>query len=405
MTLIQELKLRESFYQSSSEDLESYLEQGVKTFYLGVDPTASSLHVGSLATLVVAKRLVDNGHKLIMLVGGATGMIGDPSGKSEERNLLDEETLNKNVLGIRIQCENFFGDLENVKVVNNYDWLSKFSYIDFLRDIGKNFSVNVMLKKDSVANRLGNENFFSYTEFSYSLLQAYDFLHLFENENCTIQIGASDQWGNMISGTELIHKKLGKNAYVLTAPLVVDPSTGKKFGKSERGTIWLDKNKTNSYELYQFFLNTSDEIVINFLKRFTFLSLDEIASIEDEWSQNKGGRLAQKNLAYQVVKLVHGEDDALQAQSLSEKLFAGNVSKLNDQEYCMLESVLPKTSQTDLIEVLIETSLASSKREAREFIESGAISVAGEKITDIKYQITQKPTLIKKGKKDYAVVV
>lgn len=405
MNIIQELKARESFFQASSENLASYLESGPKTFYLGIDPTSDSLHIGHFATLNVAQHLMNHGHKFILVVGGATGMIGDPSGKSEERNLLDEETLAKNIVGITAWCEKFFGNNKNWQIVNNYDWTSKLDLITFLRDIGKHFSINTMLKRDSVANRLGDESFFSYTEFSYSLLQAYDFLYLFENYGCTMQIGASDQWGNMVAGTELIHKKLGADAYVLTAPLVVDSKTGKKFGKSERGAIWLDKNKTNSYELYQFFLNTIDEDAVHFLKRFTFLTLDEILNIEADFKQNPGERLAQKTLAHEVVKILHGEESANMAQDLSEKLFAGDVANLSSDEFEMLQSVLPTTSQTDIIEALVETNLAGSKREAREFIEGGAVSIAGVKVTDIAYQIPQTPALIKKGKKDYGLIV
>jgi tyrosyl-tRNA synthetase len=408
MNIIEELKQRESFFQSSSVDLETYLEAGKRTFYLGIDPTADSLHIGNFATLNIALHLMNRGHKFILVVGGATGMIGDPSGKSEERNLLDEEILAKNVAGIKTWCENFFGDNfkkgENWEIVNNYDWTSKLDLISFLRDTGKHFSINTMLKRDSVANRLGEESFFSYTEFSYSLLQAYDFLYLFENHGCTLQIGASDQWGNMLAGTELIHKKLGADAYVLTAPLVVDSKTGKKFGKSEKGAIWLDKNKTNSYELYQFFLNTADEDVVHFLKRFTFLTLEQINNIESEFKNNPSERLAQKTLAYEVVKDVHGKNQADIAKNLSEKLFAGDVANLNKDEFEMLASVLPKTNQTDIIEALIETNLAGSKREAREFIENGAVSIAGVKVTDTAYVIPETPALIKKGKKDYAII-
>lgn len=409
MNIIEELKQRESFFQASSENLESYLNEGSRTIYLGIDPTADSMHVGNFATAIVAKRFLQAGHKLIILIGGATGMIGDPSGKSDERNLLDNATLAKNVAALTAQCESFFGSQfkkgTDWWLVNNYDWTHTIDVITFLRDIGKNFSVNVMLKKDSVANRLDGENFFSYTEFSYSVLQAYDFLHLFENNDCTIQMGASDQWGNMLAGTELIHKKLGKEAFVLTAPLVVDSKTGKKFGKSENGAIWLDKNKTNSYELYQFFLSTPDADALHLLKRFTFLSLDEIVSIENEFKQNPSERLAQKILAFEVVKDLHGETESTTAKELSEKLFSDNVANLSSNEFEMLATVLPKTNQTDIIEALIETNLATSKREAREFIENGAVSIAGFKITDTAHIIVNLPALIKKGKKDYSIIV
>lgn len=401
MNIIEELKQRESFFQASSSDLEAYLQSGSRTFYLGIDPTADSLHIGHFATLNVAMHLMNAGHKFILVVGGATGMIGDPSGKSEERNLLDEATLAKNVAGIKNWCENFFDDNNNWQIVNNYDWTSKLDLISFLRDTGKHFSINTMLKRDSVANRLGEESFFSYTEFSYSLLQAYDFLYLFENYGCTMQIGASDQWGNMLAGTELIHKKLGADAYVLTAPLVVDSKTGKKFGKSEKGTIWLDKNKTNSYELYQFFLNIPDEDIKTLTRRLIVRSIDEVNQMLEIIDPIE----AKKTLAYAIVFGVHGENDANMARDLSEKLFAGDVANLNADEFEMLSSVLPKTNQTDIIEALIETNLATSKREAREFIENGAVSVAGVKVTDTAYQIPQTPVLIKKGKKDYAVII
>ncbi len=401
MNIIEELKQRESFFQASSENLAQYLESGPKTFYLGIDPTADSLHIGHFATLNVAIHLMNRGHKFILVVGGATGMIGDPSGKSEERNLLDEATLAKNVAGIKTWCANFFGDNGNWEIVNNYDWTGKVDLISFLRDTGKHFSINTMLKRDSVANRLGEESFFSYTEFSYSLLQAYDFLYLFENYGCTMQIGASDQWGNMLAGTELIHKKLGADAYVLTAPLVVDSKTGKKFGKSEKGTIWLDKNKTNSYELYQFFLNIPDEDIKTLTRRLIVRSIDEVNQMLEIIDPIE----AKKTLAYAIVFGVHGQNDANMARDLSEKLFASDVANLNSNEFEILSSVLPKTNQTDIIEALIETNLATSKREAREFIENGAVSVAGEKVTDTAYQIPQTPVLIKKGKKDYAIII
>jgi tyrosyl-tRNA synthetase len=405
MTFIEELKARESFYQASSNELEKYLEEAPRTFYLGVDPTADSLQVGNWATLNIALHLMNRGHKLILVVGGATGMIGDPSGKNEERNLLDNETLQKNVAGITKWCEAFFGKNQNWQVVNNYDWFKNISYLDFLRDVGKNFSINTMLKKDSVANRLGNESFFSYTEFSYSLLQAYDFLYLFEKYNCTIQIGASDQWGNMTAGVELIHKKLGKEVYVLTGPLVTNSKTGKKLGKSEAGTIWLDKNKTNSYELYQFFLNTPDEDIVTYIKRFIALPIEQVDEMVQKVINSEDKTIAQKSLAYAVVAGLHGEEDAVKVQTLSEKLFSNEVSDLSVDEYEMLASVLPKTSETNIIDALITTNLASSKREAKEFIEGGAVMVGGERITDTEYQITQKPALIKKGKKDYGIVM
>ncbi|OGI71720.1 tyrosine--tRNA ligase [Candidatus Nomurabacteria bacterium RIFCSPHIGHO2_02_FULL_38_15] len=408
MNIIEELQARESFFQASTtiENLEAYLNSGQRTVYLGLDPTADSLHIGHLATMVVIKRFLNAGHRAIIVIGGATGMIGDPSGKNEERNLLDHATLQKNVAGLTAQCESFFGKDDDWQMVNNYDWTHKLDVITFLRDIGKNFSVNVMLKKDSVASRLNTEDsFFSYTEFSYSLLQAYDFLHLFENNGCTIQIGASDQWGNMVAGVELIHKKLGAEAFVITAPLVVDSKTGKKFGKSEKGAIWLDQNKTNSYEVYQFLLNTPDADAVHFLKRFTFLSLDEIANIENEFNNNPGLRLAQKTLAFEVVKNLHGTGQANIAVELSDKLFANDVSNLTDNEFEMLASVLPQTSETNIIEALVATNLASSKREAKEFIENGAVSVSGVVVTDPTYTIPQTPTIIKKGKKDYGIVI
>lgn len=405
MNIIEELKQRESFFQASSENLAEYLESGKRTFYLGIDPTADSLHIGHFATLNVALHLMKRGHKFVLVVGGATGMIGDPSGKSDERNLLDSETLSKNVAGLTKQCENFFGSSFKMgtdwEIVNNYDWISKLDLISFLRDTGKFFSINTMLKRDSVANRLGEESFFSYTEFSYSLLQAYDFLYLFENYGCTIQIGASDQWGNMLAGTELIHKKLGADAYVLTAPLVVDSKTGKKFGKSEKGTMWIDRNKTNSYELYQFFLNIPDEDIKTLTRRLIVRDIDEVNRMLEIIDPIE----AKKALAYGVVLGVHGEDFANMARDLSEKLFAGDVANLSGNEFEMLASVLPKTNQTDIVEALIETNLATSKREAREFVENGAVSIAGEKITDIAYTITKTPVLIKKGKKDYALII
>ena len=385
MTLYEQLVARGHVQQVSNESVASYINEP-RTIYLGTDPTADSLHVGHLAVFMLLKRLKQAGHNVVVLLGGATGMIGDPSGKSDERNLLTTEQVAQNAIALKKQISVLFGD-GHFDMVNNYDWTAPISTIEFLRDIGKYFSVHTLLGRESIKNRLESENFFSYTEFSYSLLQAYDFWYLFKNKNCTVQVGASDQWGNMVSGIELVHKKEGADVYVITAPLVVDPKTGKKFGKSEGGAVWLDATKTSPYMFYQFWLNATDEGVENFLRVYTEYSLDEIQNIVAEHNANPSARIGQKKLAMAVTTMVHGADKANAAAEVSSILF-GDVNSENKEisngALEMVQSEVPgmSGSSKDIVDALVELNLATSKREARTLIEQGSVSVGGQKVAD-----------------------
>ncbi len=406
MTLIEELKLRNLFFDTTDEDIEEYLENNKVTFYLGCDPTGDSLHVGHLVTYLVAKRLEKHGHHPILLIGGATGLIGDPKMQGE-RKMLTLQTVQDNVECLKKQVKEIFG-FENI--VNNYDWTSSLSIIDFLRVFGKEFNVNYMIAKDTVKSRL--DKGISYTEFSYQILQAMDWYTLYQKYNCTMQIGGQDQWGNMTSGTDLIRKKCGDaKAFAFTIPLILK-SDGTKFGKSEGGkSVWLSKEKTSPYEFYQFWYNTSDEEVIMRLKQFTDLSLEEIGKIEEEFNAQKENRLAQKILAKEITTFVHGKDLTEQAIKISEALFSNNISNLSASEIEMAFSDLKSTSGNKLlIDALVETGLASSKREAREFIKNGAVYLNDQKYTDINLfldkslAIENKYIVVRRGKKKYALI-
>ncbi len=406
MTLLEELKARELFFDATSPDLEQFLENNKVNFYLGCDPTGDSLHVGHLVTYLVAKRLEMHGHHPILLVGGATGQIGDPKMQGE-RKMLSIETTNANVISLKKQVENIFGFHD---IVNNYDWVSSLSVIDFLRIYGKEFNVNNMLNKETVKARL--ESGISYTEFSYQILQALDWYHLFKERHCIMQIGGQDQWGNMTAGTELIRKKEGNEAqaYAFTIPLILKPD-GTKFGKSEDGkSVWLDGKKTSPYEFYQFWINLPDSDVIKKLKQFTFLSLEEIADIEKKWQAEPEKRLAQKTLAKEMTTLIHGEEGYQQALNITDALFSGNLSSLSKNE---LEMAFDGFSHTDLennmtlLDALLLMGVATSKREGREFIKNNAISVNGNRITDENYLLNKDNALadqyiiIRRGKKKY----
>lgn len=407
MTLVEELKQRELFFATTDDNIEEYLENNKVTFYLGCDPTGNSLHVGHLVTYLVAKRLQAHGHKPILLVGGATGLIGDPKMQGE-RKMLTLETVKENVECLKNQVQNIFG-FEHI--VNNYDWTNNLSVIDFLRLYGKEFNVNYMIAKDTVKSRL--ETGISYTEFSYQILQSMDWLHLYQTFNCQMQIGGQDQWGNMTAGTDLIRKKCGADAKVMafTIPLILK-SDGTKFGKSEDGkSVWLDKNRTSPYEFYQFWINTPDEEVIKRLKQFTFLSLEEIYDIEKEFNEHKEQRLAQKVLAKELTTFVHGKEACEQAIKISTSLFANQTANLSADEIEMGFKDL-KCIKGDrlLIDALIELGLASSKREAREFISSGAVYLNDNKVNDVNLMLTKELAIenryivLRRGKKKYALV-
>ncbi len=386
MTLYEELKERGLIESITSDDLIDELNNGSLNFYIGTDPTADSLHIGHLSSMLVALRLKQAGHHPYILVGGGTGLIGDPR-STKERDVISKEVLNKNYESLKEQISNLFG----CDLVNNYDWYKDVNFIDYLRDYGKFFNVNYMLNKETVKSRL--ESGISYTEFSYMILQSIDFLHLYESNNVTLQIGGQDQWGNITSGLELIRKKHGDNAicYGLTMPLITKKD-GTKFGKSESGAIWLDKNKTSSYEMYQFLLNSEDEKVIDYLKKLTFLSLDEIKELEISLKEHPEKREAGKRLAYDVVKFIHGKEEAEQAKKTSEEVFSG---KINEN----MPTVKIEEKEINILDLLVKTNLVTSKSEARRLTEQGGIKINNEKITDTNFVVKIDNTTVQKGKK------
>ena len=404
MTLFEELKWRGLIKDISSPDLEEKLNKGGMTFYIGTDPTADSLHIGHLSSFLISKRLKDAGHHPLLLVGGATGRIGDPR-PTEERAMKSIEEINKNIEGLTKQVKDLFG----FEIVNNYDWSKDINFIDFLRDYGKFFNINYMLDKDIIRRRL--DTGITYTEFSYMIMQAMDFLYLYQNRDCVMQVAGSDQWGNITAGIDLIKKKLGKEAYGFTMPLVTTKD-GVKFGKSEGNALWLDKNKTSPYKIYQYLLNSEDEKVIDYLKVFTFLSREEIEELEESLKTEPHLRLAQKALAKEVVIFLHGEEEYEKAVRLTEALFSNDFSNLKANE---IEEIFSKDlvrdidSNLNLVDLLISMNIASSKREAREFINGNAISVNGNKVNDVdlviddKYFIDNKYVIIKRGKKNYYI--
>jgi len=391
------------------EGLEKALDDKPLSLYCGVDPTGDSMHIGHLLPFLLLKRFQQRGHKPIVLVGGATGMIGDPR-QTEERQLQTMEEVAHNVRCLTLQLEQLFG--EAVTFVNNYEWTQGLSVLDFLRDFGKSFNVSQMIAKDLVKSRL--ETGISYTEFTYQILQAMDFNHLYDNYDCQLQIGGSDQWGNIVSGLDLIRKKQGHEAkaFGLTLPLITK-SDGTKFGKTESGAIWLDGKKTSPYEMYQFFINTADADVIQFLKYFTFLSQTDIENIEAQFTAAPHERLAQKTLAYEIVKLIHGEAAVDQAIRITDALFSGEIADLTRAEVEVGFKDVPGMTLAEdltLIDVLVAVGAARSKREAREFITNQSISVNGVKQNELSFVVEKKMaidetfTVIRRGKKKYFLV-
>ncbi|MBG1282234.1 tyrosine--tRNA ligase [Staphylococcus aureus] len=413
--LIEDLKWRGLIYQQTDEQgIEDLLNKEQVTLYCGADPTADSLHIGHLLPFLTLRRFQEHGHRPIVLIGGGTGMIGDPSGKSEERVLQTEEQVDKNIEGISKQMHNIFefGIDHGAVLVNNRDWLGQISLISFLRDYGKHVGVNYMLGKDSIQSRL--EHGISYTEFTYTILQAIDFGHLNRELNCKIQVGGSDQWGNITSGIELMRRMYGQtDAYGLTIPLVTK-SDGKKFGKSESGAVWLDAEKTSPYEFYQFWINQSDEDVIKFLKYFTFLGKEEIDRLEQSKNEAPHLREAQKTLAEEVTKFIHGEDALNDAIRISQALFSGDLKSLSAKElkdgFKDVPQVTLSNDTTNIVEVLIETGISTSKRQAREDVNNGAIYINGERQQDVNYALAPEDkidgefTIIRRGKKKYFMV-
>ncbi|WP_461216728.1 tyrosine--tRNA ligase [Lactococcus cremoris] len=412
MNIFDELKARGLVFQTTDEAaLSKALTEDMVSYYVGYDPTADSLHLGNLVLILTMKRLQMAGHKPYALVGGATGLIGDPSFKDSERSLQTKDTVTKWSGKIRSQLERFL-DFENgenkAEMTNNYNWFENLTFIDFLRDVGKHFTVNYMISKDSVKSRM--ESGISYTEFAYQIMQGYDFYELNQLHNVTLQLGGSDQWGNMTAGTELLRRKANKQGHVITIPLITD-STGKKFGKSEGNAIWLDADKTSPYEMYQFWLNVDDADVVKMLKIFTFLSLEEIAEIEEQFEAARHERLAQKVLAREVVSLVHGKEAYEQAVKTSEILFGGGDLRQLDAKSILTglkaapqHQIAPDEDLT-LIELLISVGIAPSKRQAREDITNGAIYINGERVQELDYVLTDSDkienrlTVIRRGKK------
>ena len=404
MTLFEELQWRGLVQDISSPELIDKLNAGGLTFYIGTDPTADSMHIGHYSSFLISKRLAKAGHHPLLLVGGATCMIGDPK-PDAERPMITKEEVDHNIKGLTEQAEKIFG----FEVVNNWDWTKDINVVDFLRDYGKYFNVNYMLAKDKVKSRM--ETGITYAEFSYMILQALDFMYLYETRDCVLQVAGSDQWGNITSGIELIRKKLDKEAYGMVMPLVTD-STGKKFGKTEGNALWLDKNKTSSYELYQYLINLEDCMIIDYLKKLTFLSKEEIEEIEKSHNENPHLREAPKALAREVITDLHGEGAYDEAVKISESLFSGDIKNFTENEindaFKGLEP-FKLNEDTLLIDVLVNGGVCSSKREAREFITNGSISVNGEKVTDLEMMITkssclfEKYVIIRRGKKKYHI--
>lgn len=404
MTLFEELQWRGLVQDISSPELIDKLNEGGLTFYIGTDPTADSMHIGHYSSFLISKRLAKAGHHPILLVGGATGLIGDPK-PTAERPMISKEEVEHNFKGLKAQAEKIFG----FEVVNNFDWTKDINVIDFLRDYGKYFNINYMLAKDKVKSRL--ESGITYAEFSYMILQALDFMHLYETRNCVLQVAGSDQWGNITSGIELVRKKLDKEVYGMVMPLVTD-SNGVKFGKTEGNALWLDKNKTSSYELYQYLINLEDCMIIDYLKKLTFLSKEEIEEIEKRHNENPHLREAHKALAREVITDLHGSEAYDEAVRISESLFSGDIksfteSQINDA-FKGLEP-FKINEDTSLIDLLVNCGVCSSKREAREFITNGSISVNGDKVTDLEFVINKdfclvsKYVIIRRGKKKYYI--
>lgn len=406
MTLYEELKWRGLIKDEAGEDLKEKLDKDKITFYWGTDPSADSLHIGHYSSLLTAKRLAQKGHHPILLIGGATGMIGDPR-PTAEREIQPKETIEENAKKLKKQVEEIFNG--NVEVVNNYEWTKDINILDFLRDTGKYINVNYMINKDIIKRRL--ETGITFAEFTYTLLQGYDFLHLYETKNCTMQVEGSDQWGNITTGIDLINKKLGKKAYAFTMPLILD-ANGNKFGKSEGNALWLDKNKTSSYEIYQYLLNSSDEKVEEYLKVYTFLTKEEIETLMKKHNSAPEKRLAQKELAKQFIADLRGQEEAKRAIQISEALFNGNVKNLTKKEIEIVfkdVQTFNTKENTNIIDMLVESKITSSKREAREFVNAGSITINGEKITDLEYVIKRNDAIekeilvVRRGKKKYYI--
>ena len=424
MNLIEELRWR-GMLQDIMPGTEEQLNKEITGGYIGFDPTADSLHIGSLVPILLLVHLQRAGHKPYALVGGATGMVGDPSGKSEERNLLSEETLQKNLTGVKKQLEKFL-DFDSSKpnaavLVNNYDWFKDFSFLNFIRDVGKHITVNYMMGKDSVKKRLESENGMSFTEFTYQLVQGYDFYWLYTNKNCKLQMGGSDQWGNIVTGTELIRRKAGGEAFAFTCPLITKADGG-KFGKTEKGNIWLEASKTSPYQFYQFWLNASDEDAKKWIKIFTLLPKNEIENLLTEHEVAPHLRVLQKKLAEQLTVFIHGKDEYNFALKASEILFSNDTAEilksLNEEQLLQVMDGVPTvetgkqqiTAGYNLLDLLTDTKIFPSKGEARKMWQGGGISINKIKVSNEKTTVNiddllqEKYLLIQKGKKNYFLI-
>jgi len=405
------LQNRGFIHQYTAPTLAEIIDGAPQVIYHGIDPSADSAQVGNLVIWLLLKHLADAGHTIIFLVGGGTGMIGDPK-PDAERTLLTPKTIAHNVACIKAQAERVIGSGKiAIQFVDNSEWLCSEYLITFLRDIGKHFTVNELMKKDAIATRLAGDTGISYTEFAYPLLQAYDYLTLYKRYGCTVQVGGSDQWGNMVAGVDLIRRKEKATVHAMTVPLVVNKATGKKFGKSEGNAIWLDAHKTTPFAFYQFWLQVSDESVVDYLKIFTFYSDEKIAEIEAVWRADVAKRYAQEMLALAITSIVHGDVVAQSVVNVSSVLFSGaEIATLRDSDIAMLLENAPQVVCEDgevVIEVLVKSNLATSKREARTFIESGAVTIGAEKIIDIAQVVNRahgQHQLLKRGKKNVVVV-
>ena len=405
MNIYDDLVYRGLIKDISSPDLKEKLNNGGLTFYIGTDPTGDSMHIGHFSSFLIATRLKRAGHNPILLIGGGTGLIGDPK-PNAERKMISYEEVNKNVEALTKQAKDIFG----FEVVNNYDWLKDINFIDFLRDYGKFFSIGYMLDKDIIRRRL--DSGITYTEFSYMIMQAMDFEHLMKTKNVTLQVAGQDQWGNITAGIELIRKKDNKEVYAFTMPLITK-SDGTKFGKTEGNAIWLDKNKTTPYEMYQFFINVEDSMVIDYLKKFTFLSKEEIEKIEKDHIEHPENRLAHKTLAKEVITFIHGENAFIEAEKQANALFNGDISSLT-ADFLLNEFKDVPTFKLNndnlLLNILVDNNICSSKREAREMITAGAIKINEEKVNSLEKTIDDsdfidnKVLLLKKGKKNYYLI-
>ncbi len=422
MNLIEELRWR-GLIQDIMPGTEEQLQKQMTSGYIGFDPTADSLHIGSLVPILLLVHLQKAGHKPYALVGGATGMVGDPSGKSEERNLLSADTLQKNQAGVKKQLQKFL-DFDTTKanaavIINNYDWFKNMGFLTFIREVGKHITVNYMMAKESVRKRIEGENGLSFTEFTYQLIQAYDFYWLYANYNCTLQMGGSDQWGNITTGTELIRRKAGGEAFAFTCSLLTKTDGG-KFGKTEKGNIWLDAEKTSPYQFYQFWLNAADEDAKKWIKIFTFISEEKIDSLIEEHQKDASQRLLQKSLAKEITVFVHGEEEYTKALQTTEKLFSNQKLQgelLSEEDLENMEGVIRLSFSEkrindviNLISFLAETKIFDSKGEARKMVQNGGVSINRNKVDDAQMNIDKslllhnKYLLIQRGKKNYYLV-